>query len=114
MFWFTRGGASNAPEDKYWPLPGNSTSRDDITPHDKMATYLPENQPSPLFEPVGIIGSGIAGLITAHILVQDGFRSVEVLTRDKSVGGVWSEERVYPGLRINRSVSSFPLPPPLM
>ena len=79
-----------------------------------MDTHSPENQPSPLLEPVGIIGSGIAGLISAHILVQDGFKSVEVLTCDKSVGGVWSDERVYPGLRINRSVSSFAPPPSLM
>ena len=69
-----------------------------------MATHSTENQPSPLLEPVGVIGSGIAGLITAHILLQDGFERVEVLTRDRSVGGVWSEERVYPGLQINRFV----------
>jgi cation diffusion facilitator CzcD-associated flavoprotein CzcO len=80
-----------------------------MTPHDTIATHSPENQPNPLFETVGIIGSGIAGLITAHVLLQDGFKSVEVLTRDKSVGGVWSEERVYFGLRINRSVSSSQL-----
>jgi cation diffusion facilitator CzcD-associated flavoprotein CzcO len=73
-----------------------------------MFTHSFENQPNPLFEPIGIIGSGIAGLITAYILLQDGFKNVEVLTRDSSVGGVWSEERVYPGLRINRSVSSPP------
>jgi cation diffusion facilitator CzcD-associated flavoprotein CzcO len=75
-------------------------------PHETMTTHSLE--PNPLLEPVGIIGSGIAGLITAHILLQDGFESVEVLTRDSSVGGVWSEERIYPGLRINRSVD---LPP---
>jgi cation diffusion facilitator CzcD-associated flavoprotein CzcO len=69
-----------------------------------MSTYLPGNQPDPLLEPVCIVGSGIAGLITAHILLQDGFKAVEVLTRDRSVGGVWSEERVYPGLQINRSI----------
>lgn len=57
----------------------------------------------PLHEPVAVIGSGLAGLITAHILLQDGFVNVEVLTRDKSVGGVWSGERVYPGLHLNRS-----------
>ena len=74
-----------------------------------MTAHSLKTQPDPLFEPIGIIGSGIAGLITAHVLLQDGFKSVEVLTRDKSVGGVWSEERVYPGLRINRSVSSSPL-----
>lgn len=68
------------------------------------AGHSPENQTDPLLEPVGVIGSGIAGLITAHVLLQDGFRTVEVLTRDRSVGGVWSEERVYSGLKINRSV----------
>jgi len=68
-----------------------------------MGTYLPDNQPDPLLEPVGVVGSGIAGLITTHILLQDGFKAVEVLTRDRSVGGVWSEERIYPGLQINRS-----------
>ena len=77
-----------------------------------MITHSHENEPNPLLEPVGIIGSGIAGLITAHILLQDGFKSVEVLTRDSSVGGVWSEERIYPGLRINRSVSTFLLSTP--
>jgi hypothetical protein len=96
----------------YFFLNPPPAGRDDMTPHHTMATHLPENQLDPLFEPVGIIGSGIAGLITAHILVQDGFKSVEVLTRDKSVGGVWSEERVYPGLRVNRSVSYFPCPTP--
>ncbi len=77
-------------------------------PHETMFTPSFENQPNPLFEPIAIIGSGIAGLITAYVLLQDGFKSVEILTRDSSVGGVWSEEREYPGLRINRSVSSSP------
>ena len=71
-----------------------------------MIARLPENEHDPLSESVGIIGSGISGLITAHTLLQDGFENVEVLTRDSSVGGVWSEERIYPGLRINRSVST--------
>jgi dimethylaniline monooxygenase (N-oxide forming) len=79
-------------------------------PHDTMIAHSVENEPNPLLEPIGIIGSGIAGLITAHTLLQDGFESVEVLTRDSSVGGVWSEERVYPGLRINRSVLNYPFP----
>jgi phytoene dehydrogenase-like protein len=70
-----------------------------------MTAHSLKTQPDP---PIGIIGSGIAGLITAQVLLQDGF-NVEVLTRDKSVGGVWSKERIYSGLRINRSVSSSPL-----
>jgi dimethylaniline monooxygenase (N-oxide forming) len=68
-----------------------------------MAAYSSENLLDPLLEPVGVVGSGMAGLVTAHTLLQDGFKAVEVLTRDRSVGGVWSEERVYPGLQINRS-----------
>lgn len=54
--------------------------------------------------PIGIIGAGAAGLITAHTLLQDGFRAVQILTRDKSVGGVWARERTYPGIFINKYV----------
>jgi cation diffusion facilitator CzcD-associated flavoprotein CzcO len=52
---------------------------------------------------VGIIGAGAAGLITAHVLLQDGF-DVQVITRDMSAGGVWAKTRVYPGLNINKYV----------
>lgn len=55
-----------------------------------------------LNEPVVIIGAGASGLVTAHVLIQDGFTNVQVLTRDKSVGGVWARERIYPGLYINK------------
>lgn len=53
-------------------------------------------------EPVGIIGGGPAGIITAHTLLQDGFSNVQILTRDRSPGGVWCRDRVYPGLIINK------------
>ncbi|KAN0138715.1 hypothetical protein V8E53_003703 [Lactarius tabidus] len=81
-----------------------------------MVSYSQE-QLDPLQQPIAVIGSGIAGLITAHILLQDGFVNVELLTRDKSVGGVWSKERVYPGLHINsvhgeHRFSAMPMPPP--
>ena len=49
-----------------------------------------------------IIGSGAAGLITAHTLVRDGFTHVDVISRDRSAGGVWAAERIYPGLIINK------------
>ncbi|KAL0575359.1 hypothetical protein V5O48_006610 [Marasmius crinis-equi] len=49
---------------------------------------------------VAVIGAGAAGLITAHTLIQDGF-DVRIITRDTTVGGVWSGERVYPGLNLN-------------
>jgi dimethylaniline monooxygenase (N-oxide forming) len=60
-----------------------------------------------LSEPVGILGAGVAGLINAHVLLQDGFTNVTVITRDRSVGGVWSKDRVYPGLRINKYVATI-------
>lgn len=51
---------------------------------------------------VGIIGAGAAGLINAHVLLQDGFSDVTLVSRDKSVGGTWARTRVYPGLHINK------------
>lgn len=69
----------------------------------------------PRVQSVCIIGSGAAGLITAHTLIQDGFSKVQITTRDRTPGGVWSEERVYPGLTLNNvhgefKFSSLPMP----
>ena len=50
---------------------------------------------------VCVVGAGAVGLITAHVLREDGFE-VQVLTRDKSVGGVWARGRVYPGIALNK------------
>ncbi|KIK69190.1 hypothetical protein GYMLUDRAFT_67862 [Collybiopsis luxurians FD-317 M1] len=71
----------------------------------------------PFDEPVGILGSGAAGLITAHTLIKDGFSNVTVLSKDVSPGGVWSARRVYDGLTINSVHGEFrfspmPMPPP--
>jgi len=55
-----------------------------------------------LQESVGIIGAGAAGLISAHVLLQDGFTDVTLISRDKSVGGTWMRDRVYKGLYINK------------
>ncbi|KIJ54017.1 hypothetical protein M422DRAFT_201119 [Sphaerobolus stellatus SS14] len=68
-------------------------------------------------ESVGIIGSGAAGIISAYTLLQDGFQNVQILTRDKSPGGIWARERIYPGLIINNVHGEFrfsplPMPPP--
>lgn len=51
---------------------------------------------------IAVIGSGAAGLITAYTLLKDGFQKVQIVTRDISVGGVWSEQRVYPSLTLNK------------
>lgn len=61
----------------------------------------------PRVQSVCIIGSGAAGLITAHTLIQDGFSNVQIITRDRTPGGVWSEERVYPGLTLNNVHGEF-------
>jgi len=50
---------------------------------------------------VCVLGSGYAGLITAKVLLDDGF-DVEVVSQDATPGGVWSRERVYPDLNINK------------
>lgn len=55
-----------------------------------------------LSQPVAILGAGASGLINAYVLLQDGFTNVTVITRDRSVGGVWCKDRVYPGLHINK------------
>lgn len=68
-----------------------------------MASNPPTGESTPLLsQPVGILGAGVAGLINAYVLLQDGFMDITVITRDRSVGGVWSKDRVYPGLHINR------------
>ena len=62
---------------------------------------------------VGIIGAGASGLITAHVLLQDGF-DVQLLTEDRSPGGVWARPRVYPSMKINKCVphaTLFACPP---
>ncbi|KAI0371491.1 FAD/NAD(P)-binding domain-containing protein [Pilatotrama ljubarskyi] len=55
----------------------------------------------PRSESVAVIGSGVAGLITAHTLLRDGFTDVRILSRDAQVGGVWAANRIYPGLYLN-------------
>lgn len=56
---------------------------------------------------VCVIGSGAAGLITAHVLLRDGFTNVDVISRDSSAGGIWAAERVFPGMTINNVHGEF-------
>ncbi|TVP42134.1 MAG: NAD(P)/FAD-dependent oxidoreductase [Gemmatimonadales bacterium] len=63
---------------------------------------------------VCVIGAGVAGLVTARVLRNDGFR-VTVFEREPEPGGVWTSSRSYPGLRANTprevySFSDFPYP----
>ena len=76
----------------------------DIYPDCQLVSLLTMSRSSSdvLREPIGIIGAGSAGLINAHILLQDGFTDVTLISRDKSVGGTWMRDRVYQGLYINK------------
>ena len=49
---------------------------------------------------VCIVGSGVAGLATAKVLLADGFEVV-VFEKERTLGGVWCESRTYPSLRTN-------------
>ncbi|KAF8875649.1 FAD/NAD-P-binding domain-containing protein [Infundibulicybe gibba] len=57
-------------------------------------------------ESIGIVGAGAAGLITAQVLLRDGF-NVQVITRDSSAGGIWARSRIYPGLSLNNVQGEF-------
>jgi len=55
---------------------------------------------------IGVIGAGIAGLVTAKVLRDDGF-DVIVFEKESAIGGVWVESRTYPGLRTNNSRDTY-------
>lgn len=55
---------------------------------------------------VAVIGAGIAGLVTAKTLAQDGF-DVCVLEKDGHLGGTWSPSNTYPGLRTNNTKQTY-------
>lgn len=44
-----------------------------------------------------VIGAGVAGITTAHVLRESGFSDITVLEKGSDVGGVWHWNR-YPGL----------------
>lgn len=55
---------------------------------------------------VVVVGAGIAGLVTAKVLRDDGF-DLTVLEKEPAFGGVWIESRTYPGLRTNNSRHTY-------
>ncbi len=55
---------------------------------------------------VVVVGAGIAGLVTAKVLRDDGF-DVTVLEKEPAFGGVWIESRTYPALRTNNSRHTY-------
>lgn len=85
--------------------PPNRNQRESIKARPKRTLNTPtvtDMDSSELEKSICVIGSGTAGLVSAQVLVQDGFKNVEVITRDRSPGGTWAEERMYPELRINK------------
>jgi thioredoxin reductase len=63
---------------------------------------------------VCVIGAGIAGVVAAKVLRDDGF-DVRVFEKLPSIGGVWAPMHTYPGLRTNSpretyAFSDFPYP----
>jgi hypothetical protein len=63
---------------------------------------------------VCVVGAGIAGLVTAKVMQEDGF-DVTLFERSGDIGGVWNPARVYSGLKANNSrltyaFSDFPYP----
>lgn len=55
---------------------------------------------------VAVIGAGIAELVTAKVLLHDGF-DVVVLEKEDALGGTWAPARGYPGLRTNNSKYTY-------
>ena len=55
---------------------------------------------------VCVIGAGIAGLVTAKVLADDGF-DVTVFEKEPTLGGVWAASRTYPGLRTNNPRDTY-------
>lgn len=63
---------------------------------------------------VCIIGAGVAGLVSAKVFSQDGFR-ITIFEKEPTLGGVWAPSRAYPGLGTNNPretyvFSDFPYP----
>lgn len=55
---------------------------------------------------VCIIGGGVAGLVSAKVLKNDGFE-VTVIEKEPGIGGVWAKTRAYPGLRSNNPKEAY-------
>ncbi|NMF85955.1 FAD-dependent oxidoreductase [Nodosilinea sp. P-1105] len=61
---------------------------------------------TPSKQRVAVIGAGVAGLVSAKVLKQDGF-DVTVFEKASTMGGVWAKSRAYPGLRTNNPRETY-------
>ena len=57
---------------------------------------------------IGVVGAGVAGLVTAKVLRQAG-HDVVVVDKADDVGGVWSASRRYPGLTTQSTKQQYTL-----
>lgn len=48
-----------------------------------------------------ILGAGIAGIVTAKTLLEEGFQNISIIEQHSSLGGVWAAGRTYPLLSSN-------------
>ncbi|MGH7899139.1 MAG: NAD(P)-binding protein [Candidatus Binatia bacterium] len=53
-----------------------------------------------------VIGAGVARLVTAKVLRDDGF-DVAVFEKEAAIDGVWAPSRTYPGLRANNPRETY-------
>ncbi|KAF2685266.1 FAD/NAD(P)-binding domain-containing protein [Lentithecium fluviatile CBS 122367] len=62
---------------------------------------------------VAIIGAGLYGLVTAKVLLDEtnnAFSSITIFEKQSSLGGVWSQDRIYPGLASNSPALTYEIP----
>jgi cation diffusion facilitator CzcD-associated flavoprotein CzcO len=60
-----------------------------------------------------IVGAGIHGLATLKTYREvNPSASILVVDKDASLGGVWSNQRLYPGLHTNNHFKTFEVPNP--
>lgn len=55
---------------------------------------------------VCIIGAGVSGLVTAKVLLHDGF-DVTIFEKAPTIGGVWAPSRAYAGLCTNNPQKTY-------
>ncbi|KAF2791053.1 FAD/NAD(P)-binding domain-containing protein, partial [Melanomma pulvis-pyrius CBS 109.77] len=56
---------------------------------------------------------GLFGLVTAKVLLHDtnhSFSDITVFEKSRSLGGVWSQDRIYPGLASNSPALTYEIP----
>src|SRR5262245_10363274 len=74
-------------------------------PRSGVVVYVTPSMPA-ADRRVCVVGAGISGLVTAKVLLEDGFDPL-LFEKDATLGGVWSPSRTYPGLCANNSRDTY-------